>query len=70
MNRTSLELYRDIFRLIKHVAGNSPKGEALRSSVRVEFTKAKDLVVSCLIFSIDASFPLSRITFLSHNVWI
>jgi hypothetical protein len=46
MSRTSLQLYRDIFRLIKHIAGNSPKGVNLRNVVRMEFKKSVDLTVS------------------------
>lgn len=38
MNRTSLELYRDCLRLIRHVApGESPKALALRQTVRQQF---------------------------------
>jgi Complex 1 protein (LYR family) len=38
MNRTSLELYRDCLRLVRHVApGESPKAMALRATVRQQF---------------------------------
>ena len=38
MNRTSLELYRDCLRLVRHIApGESPKALALRSTVRQQF---------------------------------
>jgi hypothetical protein len=38
MNRTSLELYRDCLRLVRHIApGISPKAMALRQSVRRQF---------------------------------
>ena len=38
MNRTTLELYRDCLRLVRHIApGESPKAMALRSTVRQQF---------------------------------
>jgi hypothetical protein len=38
MNRTSLELYRDCLRLVRHIApGVSPKAMALRHTVRQQF---------------------------------
>ncbi|KAG7357064.1 complex 1 LYR family protein [Nitzschia inconspicua] len=38
MNRTSLELYRDCLRLVRHIApGDSPKAIALRQTVRQQF---------------------------------
>ncbi|CAJ1958668.1 unnamed protein product [Cylindrotheca closterium] len=38
LNRTSLELYRDCMRLVRHLApGHSPKGTALRQMVRSQF---------------------------------
>eukprot|EP00560_Eucampia_antarctica_P003794 CAMPEP_0197835630 /NCGR_PEP_ID=MMETSP1437-20131217/26432_1 /TAXON_ID=49252 ORGANISM="Eucampia antarctica, Strain CCMP1452" /NCGR_SAMPLE_ID=MMETSP1437 /ASSEMBLY_ACC=CAM_ASM_001096 /LENGTH=101 /DNA_ID=CAMNT_0043441217 /DNA_START=24 /DNA_END=332 /DNA_ORIENTATION=+ len=41
--RTSLQLYRDCLRLVRHIApGNSPKGFALRSMVQTEFGKNRD----------------------------
>jgi len=43
VQRTSLQLYRDCLRLVSHIApGSSPKGLALRSTVRLEFSKNKD----------------------------
>lgn len=43
MQRTALQLYRDCIRLVSHIApGSSPKGVALRSIVKLEFTKSKD----------------------------
>lgn len=42
--RTSIELYRDLLRLIHHIApGSSPKSLALRTLVRSEFDKSKSL---------------------------
>mmetsp|Transcript_12202 Transcript_12202/g.21154 ORF Transcript_12202/g.21154 Transcript_12202/m.21154 type:complete len:112 (-) Transcript_12202:557-892(-) len=42
--RTSIELYRDLLRLINHVApGASPKSIALRTMIRSEFDKSKHL---------------------------
>lgn len=44
VQRTSLQLYRDCLRLVKHIApGSSPKGVALRNTVRSEFWKNKDV---------------------------
>uniref|UniRef100_A0A7S4EE58 Complex 1 LYR protein domain-containing protein n=1 Tax=Pseudo-nitzschia australis TaxID=44445 RepID=A0A7S4EE58_9STRA len=38
VNRTALELYRDCFRLVRHIApGESPKAMALRQTVRMQF---------------------------------
>ena len=42
--RTSIELYRDLLRLINHIApGSSPKSLALRSMIRSEFDKSRHL---------------------------
>jgi hypothetical protein len=42
--RTSIELYRDLLRLIHHIApGSSSKSLALRTLVRSEFDKSKSL---------------------------
>ena len=42
--RTSIELYRDLLRLINHIApGSSPKSLALRTMIRSEFDKSKHL---------------------------
>jgi hypothetical protein len=44
VQRTSLQLYRDCLRLVKHIApGSSPKNIALRNTVRSEFWKNKDV---------------------------
>jgi len=44
MTRTSVQLYRDCIRLIKHIApGHSPKSIALHKMVRTEFSKHKDV---------------------------
>ena len=41
--RTSIQLYRDLLRLLAHIApGSSPKSTALRTSVRVEFEKSRE----------------------------
>eukprot|EP00429_Kryptoperidinium_foliaceum_P004110 CAMPEP_0176008810 /NCGR_PEP_ID=MMETSP0120_2-20121206/3932_1 /TAXON_ID=160619 /ORGANISM="Kryptoperidinium foliaceum, Strain CCMP 1326" /LENGTH=105 /DNA_ID=CAMNT_0017341597 /DNA_START=107 /DNA_END=424 /DNA_ORIENTATION=+ len=38
INRTSLELFRDCMRLVRHLApGYSPKAQALRQTVRSQF---------------------------------
>lgn len=38
------QLYRDCLRLVKHIApGSSPKGVALRNTIRMEFWKNKDV---------------------------
>jgi hypothetical protein len=37
MDRTSLQLYRDMLRLVRHLAGRSPKAKALTSEVRTAF---------------------------------
>jgi len=43
-HRTAIELYRDLLRLVAHVApGLSPKSIALRSMIRTEFDKSRDL---------------------------
>mmetsp|Transcript_114990 Transcript_114990/g.171857 ORF Transcript_114990/g.171857 Transcript_114990/m.171857 type:complete len:102 (-) Transcript_114990:8-313(-) len=43
INRTSLELFRDCLRLVKHVApGHSPKALALRQTVRAQFKAGRD----------------------------
>lgn len=43
MQRTALQLYRDCIRLVNHIApGSSPKGLALRSVVKLEFSKNKN----------------------------
>ncbi|KAL7545942.1 hypothetical protein ACHAWF_009292 [Thalassiosira exigua] len=43
-HRTSLELYRDLLRLVRHVApGSSPKSVALRTMIRSEFDKSRSL---------------------------
>lgn len=40
--RTSIELYRDLLRLISHIApGTSPKSIALRTMIRSEFNKSR-----------------------------
>mmetsp|Transcript_3742 Transcript_3742/g.9542 ORF Transcript_3742/g.9542 Transcript_3742/m.9542 type:complete len:128 (-) Transcript_3742:460-843(-) len=42
--RTSIELYRDLLRLIAHVApGASPKSIALRTMIRTEFKNSQGL---------------------------
>lgn len=42
--RTSIELYRDLLRLIAHISpGNSPKAIALRTMTRSEFEKSRIL---------------------------
>mmetsp|Transcript_10965 Transcript_10965/g.15959 ORF Transcript_10965/g.15959 Transcript_10965/m.15959 type:complete len:106 (-) Transcript_10965:96-413(-) len=42
VQRTALQLYRDCLRLVRHIApGNSPKGIALRTTVKAEFGKHK-----------------------------
>ena len=42
--RTAIELYRDLLRLVAHVApGVSPKNIALRSMIRTEFDKSRNL---------------------------
>ncbi|KAL3794821.1 hypothetical protein ACHAW5_004343 [Stephanodiscus triporus] len=44
--RTSIELYRDLLRLIAHVApGSSPKSRALRTMVRSEFERSRSLLL-------------------------
>jgi hypothetical protein len=44
--RTSIELYRDLLRLIAHVApGSSPKSIALRTMVRSEFERSRSLLL-------------------------
>ncbi len=41
--KTTLEIYRDCLRLVRHVApGQSPKGMALRHTVRQQFKQYKD----------------------------
>mmetsp|Transcript_7330 Transcript_7330/g.10823 ORF Transcript_7330/g.10823 Transcript_7330/m.10823 type:complete len:120 (-) Transcript_7330:319-678(-) len=43
VTRTSLQLFRDCLRLVKHIApGESAKGVALRAMVKTEFRKNKD----------------------------
>ena len=43
-HRTAIELYRDLLRLVAHVApGLSPKSIALRSMIRTEFDKSRNL---------------------------
>ncbi|KAL7532936.1 hypothetical protein ACHAXR_009814 [Thalassiosira sp. AJA248-18] len=42
--RTAIELYRDLLRLVNHIApGASPKSTALRTMIRSEFTKSRNL---------------------------
>ena len=43
--RTSIELYRDLLRLVSHVAPGttSPKSRALRTMIRSEFDRSKHL---------------------------
>lgn len=42
--RTAIELYRDLLRLVNHVApGVSPKSFALRAMIRSEFDKSRGL---------------------------
>ena len=41
--RTSIQLYRDLLRLLAHIApGTSPKSIALRTTVRAEFEKSRN----------------------------
>ena len=41
--RTSIQLYRDLLRLLTHIApGTSPKSIALRTTVRAEFEKSRN----------------------------
>lgn len=41
--RTSIQLYRDLLRLLTHIApGSSPKSIALRTTVRAEFEKSRN----------------------------
>lgn len=41
--RTSIQLYRDLLRLLAHIApGASPKSIALRTTVRAEFEKSRN----------------------------
>uniref|UniRef100_A0A7S1CKJ3 Complex 1 LYR protein domain-containing protein n=1 Tax=Bicosoecida sp. CB-2014 TaxID=1486930 RepID=A0A7S1CKJ3_9STRA len=40
--KTTLQLYRDCLRLVKHIAGDSPKATHLRSIVGAQFRKNKD----------------------------
>mmetsp|Transcript_26359 Transcript_26359/g.38930 ORF Transcript_26359/g.38930 Transcript_26359/m.38930 type:complete len:100 (+) Transcript_26359:133-432(+) len=43
MNRTSLQLYRDCIRLVRHIApGHSGKSTALRTMVRSQFEKSRN----------------------------
>ena len=44
-HRTSIELYRDLLRLVAHIAPGttSPKSIALRTMIRSEFNKSKHL---------------------------
>ena len=43
-HRTAIELYRDLLRLVTHIApGSSPKSIALRTMIRSEFDKSKHL---------------------------
>lgn len=43
INRTSLELYRDCLRLVKHLApGGSAKGVALRNTLRQQFRASQN----------------------------
>lgn len=37
--KTSVHLYRDCLRLVKHIAGKSSKGNALRMTINTEFKK-------------------------------
>jgi len=39
MERTTLQLYRDCLRLVKHIGGDSKKGHALRRIVQESFRK-------------------------------
>lgn len=42
--RTGIELYRDLFRLVNHIApGSSPKSIMLRAMIRTEFDKSRSL---------------------------
>lgn len=42
--RTAVELYRDLLRLVRHIApGASPKALALRATVRAEYDRARHL---------------------------
>ncbi|KAL7486117.1 hypothetical protein ACHAW6_015966 [Cyclotella cf. meneghiniana] len=43
--RTSIELYRDLLRLVSHIAPGttSPKSRALRTMIRTEFDKSRTL---------------------------
>mmetsp|Transcript_204 Transcript_204/g.252 ORF Transcript_204/g.252 Transcript_204/m.252 type:complete len:100 (-) Transcript_204:307-606(-) len=43
MNRTSLQLYRDCMRLVRHIApGHTGKSMALRTMVRSQFEKSRN----------------------------
>mmetsp|Transcript_6772 Transcript_6772/g.9708 ORF Transcript_6772/g.9708 Transcript_6772/m.9708 type:complete len:114 (-) Transcript_6772:43-384(-) len=44
VQRTAIQLFRDCFRLVRHIApGHSPKAMALKIMVRGEFAKSKDV---------------------------
>ena len=43
IDRSVIEIYRDCFRLIRHVAGKSRKGEQMRYMVRTSFKKHMDV---------------------------
>ncbi|GMH57638.1 hypothetical protein TrRE_jg5400, partial [Triparma retinervis] len=44
VSRSSIELYRDCLRLISHIApGSTPKSQALRLSLRSQFSANKGL---------------------------
>ena len=56
MNRTSLELYRDCLRLVRHIApGESPKALALRHTVRQQFQQHKNETNEATIESLKAN---------------
>eukprot|EP00924_Labyrinthula_sp_SR-Ha-C_P004501 snap_masked-scaffold_1-processed-gene-2.35-mRNA-1 protein AED:0.01 eAED:0.01 QI:0/-1/0/1/-1/1/1/0/79 len=41
IEKTTVEIYRDCLRLIKHVAGDSPKANNIKNILRQEFKKNK-----------------------------
>lgn len=55
LNKTSIELYRDCLRLVRHIAGNSRKANQINKIIRNEFQKNASATDEDLIASLKAN---------------
>lgn len=54
-NKTSLDLYRDCLRLVKHIAGNSKKADNIKRIVKGEFKKNSGVTDEAMVMSLRSN---------------